>query len=256
MASDPELTLPLAKAVLAPPTVAGWQALLQEVGATELCAFSQMELAAAGASSPLKGLVASASFLDLDDREFDEQITAAREGLIRRGLASAPSRGSNPDPTEETYDFKLGGDLAAVTAIRRDPALLGSISVVPVERVERPSNQSAADGVMAVMHGVAAGGLGLFALLEETLTAGAIHYFAIATPRAQAERVVDAYRELLEAAEVAMSVHIYVPDRERPRHTQLALVGEEARMSTDGRYWGWTGPIAGWPEQFEAAVRL
>lgn len=231
------------------PTVAGWRARLAQAGAFDLASFSDAELAAVGADSPVLGLVTSIPRLAAGDGGTDE-AEALVETLIAQGFVS-------PVPGEPAGSLRLGGDLGGIMAVRRQPALIATVAASQAA-VDRPWNAPARDALLAILHGVAADGVGLFALLEETVSPPPerTHHFALATPAAQAERIRDAYRDLSATEALAVSVHVYVPDPGGPRHFQVVLTGEEARLSNDGVAWEQHTAVEDFTALFEAATAL
>lgn len=252
MSSDP---LP---GLLPAPTVDEWRTALDATGSVDLLPFSAMELAAVGAGSPLRGLIADGDFLALVDDELDGALGRARQALTGRGLAGAPRPAGEPASTGAgaPVDFDLGGDLAGVVAVRRRPALLALVSAGPAELYRRPGYQSGVGAILAVLHGVAVDGIGLFALLEETRTERGMHLFTLATPAVQAARIFDAWQELESDGPSAVSVQVFVPDPSQPRRTQLVLEAGVARLSNDGATWQRSSPEDGWNALFRSAVAL
>lgn len=241
-------------ALLPAPTVTDWRNRLAEASTVELMPFTRRELASVGAGSPVRGLVADESFLALGDEEVDVVLRHAREGLAARGLAGPPAV-SPEDPSR--IRIPLGGDLAAIVAVRRAPALVATVGAGPPELVRRPGGDPGASTVLAVLHGVTGGADGgVLALLEETATGRGLHLFALSTPAAQAGRIRDAWRQLEEEAPTAVSVHVFIPDSIAPRHIQLALQSGVARVSSDGQTWQRSEPDYAWPDLFQAAVTL
>ncbi len=235
------------------PTVASWRERLTAAATVELTGFSGMELASVGAGSPVRGLVATDLFLATPGPALAESLERARQSLVDRRLAGPPVP-SDDDP--RVVRMPLGGDLAGIVAVRRQPALVATVSAAAPESVEHPGPASAIPAVLAVLHGVAGADSGLLALLEETVVPGDIHLFSLSTPEAQALRILGAWEELEGDGPAAVSVHVFVPDPEQPRHAQLVLQTGVARMSTDGVSWQRSCPDYDWPQLFVIATTL
>ncbi len=230
-----------------------WSDLLfGAAGLVELPAFSTMELAAVGAGSPLRGLVADETFLDLDDRHLTEGLDRARQGLMERGLAGAPVAARNRPAGQ--VNIPLGGDLAAIVAVRRSPAFVATVCAASPETYRRPGGAPGREAVLAVLHGVASAAAGTFALLEETTTRRGMHLFTLCTPAAQAVRVLNAWRELETEGPAAVSVQVLVADELRPRRTQLVIHAGVARLSSDGATWQRSLPEEDWIRLFRSAL--
>jgi hypothetical protein len=220
---------------------------------------SAMELAAVGAGSPLRGLVADQAFLDLDDRNLGEALGRARRALAGRGLVGPARPGGEPVPARHggsPVDFDLGGDLAAVVAVRRQPALIATVSAAAPERYRRPGSHPGSEALLAVLHGVASEVSGLFALLEETRAGRTMHLFTLCTPAVQGDRIFEAWQELEATGPAAVSVQIFQPDPVAPSRTQLVLQAGVARLSADGAAWQRSVPDDGWNRLFRAALHL
>lgn len=246
--------------LLPAPTVAEWRSRLAEVGTLELMPFTRTELACVGAGSPVRGLLADDGFLSLDGEDLQAAMARARRGLTERGLVGEP-RPSPSDPSR--LEMPLGGDLAGIVAVRRSPALIATVGAGPEDLVRRPGGDPAAARLIAVLHGVGvvdagdAGGAGeggLLGLLEETTTSRGLHLFALSTPAAEADRILETWQLLAEDGPAALSVHVFVPDASSPRHTQLALQAGVARMSSDGLTWQRSFPDYAWSDLFVSAV--
>ncbi len=235
------------------PTVDSWRERLTAAATVELAGFSGMELASVGAGSPVRGLVATDLFLATAGPALAESLDRARRSLAERGLAGRPVP-SDDDP--RVVRMPLGGDLAGIVAVRRQPALVATVSAAAPESVEHPAPPSAIPAVLAVLHGVAGADGGLFAFLEETVVPEDVHLFSLSTPEAQAVRILGAWEELERDGPAAVSVHIFVPDPDRPRHAQLVLQSGVARMSTDGVSWQRSCPDYDWPQLFTIATTL
>ena len=231
------------------PTVGGWRQRLASEGAFDLSSFTDAELAAVGADSPVLELVTSAAALAADNGE-PRQADLLVDGLVARGLVARI-------PDDPDLRLELGGDLAGIVAVRRRPALVASV-VASRAFLDRPWVDPAKDAVLAILHGVAAEGVGLFALLEETLgnDRARRHNFALAAPAAQAARIRDAHRDLGATERLSISVHVYVPDPEGPHHFQLVLTDEDARLSSDGEAWQQEVPADEFPALFEIITTL
>ena len=233
----------------------------------DLSSFSSIELAAVGAGSPIRGLVADGAFLALDDATLAEMLGRARHGLADRGLVGVarPARrseldtgpiGDGPAREGDPVDFQLGGDLAGIVAVRRAPALLGTVSAGPPELYRHPGSHPESEAVLAVLHGVASEGVGLIALLEETTVGPGVHLFTLNTPAAQATRIFDAWQDLETDGPAAVSVQVFVPHPARPRRVQLVLETGVARLSHEGSRWQRSTPEDGWSNLFRGAVAL
>lgn len=169
---------------------------LEYEGSIEFSPFTQWELAAIGAGSPVQGLVLSESLLAAEAETVKDEMILALQDLAARDLVgelleSDSEGGVVADSSDGLRSFRLGGDLAIVVAIRRAPALLGIVALVPGEAGLEPRPPDAGDQVLAVLHGFATERDGLLGFLEETLAdaAGAMHRFTLSTPARQAERL-------------------------------------------------------------------
>jgi hypothetical protein len=229
--------------------VGGWRQRLASEGAFDLISFTDAELAAVGADSPILDLVTSAAALAADGGE-PRQADLLLDALVARGLVARI-------PDDPDLSLELGGDLAGIVAVRRQPALVGSVAASRAD-FERPWVDPAKDAVLTVLHGVAADGVGLFALLEETVLndRNRTHNFTLATPAAQAARIREAYRDLRATERLVLAVHVYVPDPAGPHHYQLVLTDEDARLSTDGKTWHQRSPADEFGAMFEAITTL
>jgi hypothetical protein len=231
------------------PTVAGWRQRLASEGAFDLSSFADAELAAVGADSPVLDLVVSGAVLAADNGD-PRRADLLVDGLVARGLVARI-------PDDPDLTLELGGDLAGIVAVRRRPALVASVMASQAD-VGRPWVDPVKDALLAILHGVAADGVGLFALLEETLLAdrAGTHNFALATPGAAAVRIRDAYHDLRATERLSISVHVYVPDPNGPHHFQLVLTDGDARLSSDGRSWQQHVPVDEFAALFETATTL
>jgi hypothetical protein len=232
---------------------------LASTGSVELMSFSAMELAAVGAGSPLRGLVADEAFLDLEDRNLGEALGRARRALAGRGLVGPAGPGRDSVAARDgdsQVDFELGGDLAAVVAVRRQPALIATVSAAAPDRYRRPGSHPGSEARLAVLHGVASEASGLFALLEETRAGRTMHLFTLCTPAAQGDRIFEAWQELEANGPAAVSVQVFRPDPVSPRRTQLVLQAGVARLSADGAAWQRSVPEDGWNRLFRSALDL
>jgi len=231
------------------PSVAGWRRRLASEGAFDLSSFSDGELAAVGADSPVLDLVTSVAALAADGGD-PRQADVLVDRLVARGLVARI-------PHDPDLSLQLGGDLAGIVAVRRQPALIGSVAASQAD-IDRPWSDPAKGAVLTVLHGVAAEGVGLFALLEETVLNDRIrtHNFVVATPAAEAARIREAHRDLRATERLVLSVHVYVPDPAGPHHYQLVLTDEDARLSTDGEAWKQRAPAEEFTAMFEAITTL
>ena len=228
---------------ISPPSTAVWRQALVERSEIELDSFSDLELAAVGAGSPVRGLVASSEIFALDEVALTSALAAALRGLEARGLVGPPraATGVGAGGPLGSVPIPLGGDLATVVAIRRAPALVAVVSAVPPAAVRFPGQPGADEAIFAILHGFAVEGVGLVGLLEEVLSPGRMHCFTLCTPARQAERLLESWATLGESESggasgpgeaggprppgADLSVHVYVPDPVLPSHTQLALLG-------------------------------
>jgi hypothetical protein len=246
-------TEPAAPDLRPSPTVKDWLHRLDRTGIADLSSFSAMELAAVGAGSPIRGLVADDTFMDLDDQRVGDGLARALHGLHERGLAGPPV------PSDEqpgTTRIQLHGDLAGIVAVRRSPALVATVAAAPPATFRRPGGDVDAAAVLAVLHGVASNRLGLFATLEETTTGPGTHLFSLCTPAAQADRIFAAWKELDADGPAAVSVQVFTPDPDRPRRTQLVIQAGVVRVSSDGANWQRSAPADQWPALFQSALGL
>jgi hypothetical protein len=264
-----------------PPNVNAVHQELQNRREMRLMPFTAIELASAVAKSPLHGLLASPEMLALDDDSVMAGLLVALNELADRGLAAATldeDASAWADGLADDVGLKFGGDLAIVSAIRRQPALLG---VVRVGSSSEPSSDQAGvnpGGVIAALHGFAVEQAGLVGLLEESQSPDSVHHFVLNTPGRQAERIFQTRAGLVAnpgaipvhigSAELVVAVDIYVPHVKSPRHTRLVLANSGSKNNEDqlvvqfsnsGGTWeersaGDAGE--GWIALFEDAVRL
>jgi hypothetical protein len=270
------------------PTVDSWRHRLSSAGSVvDLGGFTPMELAAVGAGSPLRGLVATRSFLETDDERLAEEMQSALDGLVGRGLAEpvrAGDVGAGPVARGGSDDLagvgpvavrlggdlagvgpvavRLGGDLAGLVAVRRRPALVGVVSLVDPRRASQPFEAGPADPVLAVFHGLAVEGQGLVGLIEETLDPGdadrPVHRFVLATPAHEAERIVQAYVALGGDINkgLALASRVLVPHLSTPVQHLLVIESGRARCCADGATWSEEVGLDRWSDVFGRAVGL
>ena len=146
-------------------------------------------------------------------------------------------------------------DRALISAIRRRPILVAAVAADRPLAVRRPGTSISGQTVIAVLHGVATPGDRPFALLEEARSGLGVRHFALATPAAQADRILEAWRELEEDGPAAVSVHMLRPGRPDAR-CELALLSGVARLSRDGVGWDRSVPEDDWASLFQAAIPL
>ena len=246
-------------------------------GEHRLASFTSEELVAVGADSPLQGLVLSERLAAMGPIPLAAALSAALRGLVARGfvhpegatpggpgsradrqldrLLDALGDGSPDDGDGIGVDgiggggsgevtVPLSGDLAAVVAIRRAPALVCLVSE-PTRRDLVRRGPLAHRRTDAILHGVAGGG-GLAGILEERRTALGIHGFVLrgvaeetqALCASLAERAVTPDPDLPTGrSETAIEV---APVGAPPRPSVRLLVAYEPDAALPGRI-SWAG---------------
>ena len=270
-------------------------------GEHRLASFTSEELVAVGADSPLQGLVLSERLAAMGPIPLAAALSAALRGLVARGfvhpegatpggpgsragrqldrLLDALGEGGLDDGSSGDGDgiggdgiggdgsgevtVPLSGDLAAVVAIRRAPALVCLVSE-PTRRDLVRRGPLAHRRTDAILHGVAGGG-SLASILEERRSALGIHGFVLrgVTEETQAlcaslaERAVTPDPDLPTGrSETAIEV---APVGDPPRPSVRLLVAYEPDAALPGRISWAGGPGTPATEQLGAAdlpVRL
>lgn len=209
---------------------------LEADGEIPLPTFTAMELAAVGAGSPLRGLVASPRFLALDDATV---LTGMRGGLQRLAGDRLVEFDGARQAEMGLSGIRIGGDLSNIVAIRRQPALLAPVTLVEPTGGIGNGEARPSQTLLAVLHGLAMDGYGLVGLLEEVISIDSMHSFFMCSPDREPARLLQACRALRSTQEVsvkgplAISIDVYVPDPIAPRHTKLILSYEAGSVYED-----------------------
>lgn len=252
----------------APPSTAQMLAVLSLHGELQMPSFTAVELAAVGAGSPLRGLVAGPNFLAMSDRELAAGMAAAiqrltAEGMLESQKETGASTGAAPS---------LGGPLSTIVGLRRSPAVVVTVTLAARGALDAPTPVEPSTRLIAALHGMAVEGKGLVGLLEETI-AGDDHHFVLCTPERAAERLWITAERLQQAEvdgaagrrppeRVGLAVDIFHPDPAQPRHLKLVVAPANAEgpdttqkvVHCSARPGDWESTrsldLAGWQQNF------
>ncbi len=218
-------------------------------GEVPLGAYGTWILAAAGAGSPLHGLVITNEMRAMDDDEFLARLTQAREELGPHAPATNGQHGNGDavasEGLEGVEEFELPRPLNFIVAARRQPAYIGIAYVADRddEVAPQPELRVGWRGIERVLHGVL-GEDGRVGVLEERRDPRGIHEFFLRSPAAEAAALYDHFvaRPALAEGQV-LSVHVFHPDETQPRHQEIRLTHLEDGAQTtesaadDGTGW-------------------
>lgn len=226
-------------------------ALLDQVesdGEVVLGAYDGWMLAAANASSPLRGLVLTDQMRAMDAEDFFARLAVAREEL---GFHPPP------DPTEAKHgnghgettapdtviEFELPRPLDFIVAARREPAYIGIAYITDIDDIAaEPQLRLGWRGIERVLHGVL-GEDGKVGVLEERRDPQGVHEFVLRSPATEAATLYDGFlaRPALAEGQV-LSVHVFHPNETQPRHDEVRFTYDKgaptSRSATeDGTGW-------------------
>lgn len=214
--------------LLEPPSQAQLLAVLSARGELPMPSFTAIELAAVGAGSPLRGLVASPRFLAMTDEELAGGMAGALDKLAAEGALERPEPNTASGKTA-----MLGGPLSTIVGVRRSPAVLVTVTLAARRALNASDPVDPSAQLLAALHGMAVQGMGLVGLLEETRTPEDDHNFVLCTPSRAAERLWITAARLQEAEraqadnglpeEIGLAMDVFHPDPVEPSHLKLVL---------------------------------
>ena len=233
-------------------------------GEVPLGSYDSWTLAAAGAGSPLHGLVLTDEMRAMTDDAFVARLAEARQELgYRAHPASAPSSSPNPARGRQTNgdaaaagggegaagpsvveEFELPQPLNFIVAARREPAYVGLAYVADRDDVaSAPQLHVGWRGIERVLHGVLAED-GRVGVLEERRDPQGVHEFVLRSPVIEAASLYDGFvaRPSLSSDQL-LSVHVFHPDASEPRHLEVRLAFDDEGAQTssaaapDGTGW-------------------